>query len=382
MIRLESAHIEEMRGIRKLNLDFRRQTFVISGPNGSGKSGVIDAIEFGLTGAIGRLTGSGTKGISVSEHGPHVDKTRFPDAAFVKLKVFLPELGKSATITRKVNSPRNPIVEPPDVDIQAALGQIADHPEVTLSRRDIIRFILVEPTKRSDEIQSLLKLTRLGQIRSALNTAQNKLQGAARAASAQASSSRETLRLHLQTPAISPESLLAAVNKQRNVLTLLPIEELTADTALDSGLSDTATRPAFFNKESAFRDLRALTQATEVLSEFAAAEVAAVVADLTKLEADPALLAALQRRSFIEKGLVLVDGPACPLCDTSWENEQHLREHLRAKLAKSVEAQELQDSLLRTGMAIAERVIRLGDTVTPVHRSLPKRRGRTPFPKR
>ncbi len=64
MIKLETAHIEEVRGIRKLDIDFRKETFAISGPNGSGKSGVIDAIEFGLTGQIGRLTGRGTKGLS------------------------------------------------------------------------------------------------------------------------------------------------------------------------------------------------------------------------------------------------------------------------------------------------------------------------------
>ena len=95
MIKLAKAHIEEMRGIRKLDIDFGKKTFAISGPNGSGKSGVIDAIEFGLTGQIGRLTGRGTGGLSVSEHGPHVDKTKFPDAAFVELHVFLTDLGKS-----------------------------------------------------------------------------------------------------------------------------------------------------------------------------------------------------------------------------------------------------------------------------------------------
>src|SRR5512145_1755974 len=105
MIKLESAHIEEVRGIRNLDIDFRCKTFSISGPNGSGKSGVIDAIEFGLTGQIGRLTGRGTQGLTVSEHGPHVDKTKFPDAAFVTLKVHLPTIGKTATVTRKVASP-------------------------------------------------------------------------------------------------------------------------------------------------------------------------------------------------------------------------------------------------------------------------------------
>ena len=210
MIKLESAHIEEVRGIRKLDLDFRREKFAISGPNGSGKSGVIDAIEFGLTGHIGRLTGSGTKGLSVAEHGPHVDKTKFPDAAFVELRVFLTGIGKSATITRKVTSPKKPKIEPADDDVKAALAEIADHPEITLSRRDILRFILVEPTKRSEEIQTILKLDEIGQTRSALNTAQNKLQTVHKTATAQVQSARTTLQLHLQIPTPRAEDLLGS----------------------------------------------------------------------------------------------------------------------------------------------------------------------------
>src|SRR5262249_13607162 len=176
MIKLETAHIEEVRGIRKLDIDFRKGTFAVSGPNGSGKSGVIDAIEFGLTGQISRLTGRGTKGLSVSEHGPHVDKTKFPDAAFVELRIFLPALNKSATITRKVPAPKKPKFA--DDDVKAIRAEVADHPEITLSRREILRFILVEPTKRSEEIQTLLKLDEIGHTRATLNTAQNKLQAA------------------------------------------------------------------------------------------------------------------------------------------------------------------------------------------------------------
>jgi DNA repair exonuclease SbcCD ATPase subunit len=171
VIKLESIHIEEIRGIRKLDLKLQKGTFAISGPNGSGKSGVIDAIEFGLTGQIGRLTGRGTGGLSVSEHGPHVDKARFPEAAFVELKVFLPTIGKSVTIHRKVSSPKKPKIIPDDADVKAVLEEIAQHPEVTLSRREILRFILVEPAKRSEEIQTILKLDEIGQTRSALSTA-------------------------------------------------------------------------------------------------------------------------------------------------------------------------------------------------------------------
>jgi recombinational DNA repair ATPase RecF len=367
VIKLEFAHIEEVRGIRKLDIDFQRETFAISGPNGSGKSGVIDAIEFGLTGQIGRLTGRGTKGLSVAEHGPHVDKTKFPDAAFVELQVFLPALGKSATITRKVSAPTKAKIVPADDDVKAALAEIADHPEITLSRREILRFILVEPAKRSEEIQTILKLEEIGQTRAALNTAQTRLQSQQRTAAAQVDSSRNALLLHLQIAALRSEDLLAAVNQRRKLLGLPEIAELTADTKLDAGLSAAASRPDF-NKQSALRDLNAFVEAAKGFPDLAKAEVDIILADLARLETDPALLAALQRRAFIEKGLELVDGPTCPLCDTPWEDEQHLREHLKAKLVKSTEAQEVQERLLQKGTAVAAAAIRVAGLLGPTVR--------------
>ncbi len=258
MIKIESVHIEEVRGIRKLDIDFGREKFAISGPNGSGKSGVIDAIEFGLTGQMGRLTGRGTKGLSVSEHGPHVDRVKFPDAAFVELRIFLTDLNKSVKITRMISAPKKPKIEPGDPDVEAALAEIAEHPEITLSRREVLRFILVEPTKRSEEIQSLLKLDEIGRMRSGLNTAQNKLNNAHSTAVAQLQSRRNALTLHLQIATPNSENLLEAVNKRRKILDLPAINELTADTKLDAGLTASASS---FNKESALRDVKALTDA-------------------------------------------------------------------------------------------------------------------------
>ena len=365
MIKLETAHIEQMRGIRTLDIDFRKCTFAISGPNGSGKSGVIDAIEFGLTGQIGRLTGRGTKGLSVAEHGPHVDKSKVPDEAFVELQVFFPTLGKSVTITRKVSSPKRPKIVPADADVKAALAEVTDHPEITLSRREILRFILVEPTKRSEEIQALLKLDEIGQTRAALNTAQNRLQTAQATAAAQVKSRRDALLLHLQISTLLTADLLEAVNKRRKVLGLPKFAELTRDSKLDAGLAAVG-KTSEFNKKSALSDLRALCDAAKGFLDLAREEAAAILAHLTRLENDPALLAALQRRSFVEKGLDLIDGRECPLCDSPWEDEQHLRGHLQAKLAKSEEARALQQSLLDSGAAIAKEVVRIRALLLPV----------------
>ncbi len=74
MIQIESVRIKEFRGIRDLTLTMGRESFVVYGPNGSGKSGVVDAIQFALTGEIGRLKGTGTADLSLTEHGPHVEK--------------------------------------------------------------------------------------------------------------------------------------------------------------------------------------------------------------------------------------------------------------------------------------------------------------------
>lgn len=348
MIKIESLHIEEVRGIRKLDIDFHKETFAISGPNGSGKSGVIDAIEFALTGQMSRLTGRGTKGLSLPEHGPHVDKVRFPDAAFVEIKVYLPALRKSATITRTISAPRKPRIVPADDDVKAALDEVASHPEVTLSRREILRFILVEPTKRSEEIQALLKLEEIGQLRSALNTAQNKLGTAHRAAMTQVQSSRDALQRHLQIATFQAADVLGATNKRREALGLAKIERLTADTSLDAGLAETG-KPSDFNKQSALRDIAALTDAVVTVAGQAARSVDSILVEISALESDRELLNALQERSFIEKGLELVDGIDCPLCGLPWDNEQHLRDHLRAKLAKSEEAGRAQQSMLTAG---------------------------------
>lgn len=68
MIQLHKLRIEEFRGIRKLELKLDGKSLVVAGPNGSGKSGVVDAIDFVLTGNVARLSGAGTGGISVTKH--------------------------------------------------------------------------------------------------------------------------------------------------------------------------------------------------------------------------------------------------------------------------------------------------------------------------
>src|SRR4051794_4051106 len=119
MIQIDSVTIKELRGIRDLTLTMNRTPFVISGPNGSGKSGVVDAIQFALTGDIGRLKGIGTGDLTLADHGPHVDKRSDPESASVTLNVFIPHLKKTASITRTIKKSKAPQITPGDQAVKA-----------------------------------------------------------------------------------------------------------------------------------------------------------------------------------------------------------------------------------------------------------------------
>lgn len=164
---------------------------------------------------------------------------------------------------------------------------------------------------------------------------------------------------------MSKADILAAVNPQRNVLGLSEINEFTADTSLNVGVLGGGAQQAF-NKQSALRDLAALNAAEGGFNSLGEREAVALLTDIAALESDPALLQAVTRRAFIERGLLLVEGAQCPLCDTEWDDEQHLRDHLQAKLAKSKEAEALQQRLQINAAEIANHARKLVALISPV----------------
>ena len=371
MIQIESVTIRELRGIRELQIEPHRKNFVISGPNGSGKSGVVDAVQFALTGEISRLTGKGTGGLSVSRHGPHVDRRDDPAAAEVSLQFYVPDLNKSAVLTRKVKNARIFNLEPDELKIRAIIEEVAGHPELTLTRREIIKYIIVEAGQRSKEIQALLKLEAVGQTRGVLKTASNKLSIVARQVQRTADTAADALRRHLDLARLGREDILAAVNPHRRTLGLSEISDLGADVDLSSGILERVREPSF-DKGVALRDVEALKRAERSLSTLSQGEVDSIVRDLTTLDRDPALLEAITRRSFVERGLGLVDGAQCPLCDTDWEDTEALKAHLRTKLTKADEADALQERILDNGAEVAiqsRRIAGLVGAVQPLGRS-------------
>jgi hypothetical protein len=170
---------------------------------------------------------------------------------------------------------------------------------------------------------------------------------------------------HLQIDDFNAAELLAAVNQRRKVLGLAQILKLLSDTMLDAGVSAAAKAPEF-NKQSALRDANALIEASKALPGLGKEQAGIVLAGIARLESDHFLLNSLQRRSLIEKGMALLDGRECPLCGHPWDDEQHLREHLKTNLMKSEEAARIQEEMLRAGAELGRYDLRLRSLLEPV----------------
>ena len=333
MILVDSITIKEFRGIRDLTLNFKGKNFAVCGPNGTGKSGVVDALEFALTGNVSRLSGEGKGEVSLKQHGPHVDFRNNPDKARVTVTLTIPSLAKTVMVERSAKTPAHAYVTPNDADVLALLNKVAAHPEIVLSRRELIRFVLATPGDRAREVQTLLHLDRVEDVRVGLQKIANSAERQLPSLVTAVKLASENLLRALAITELTGEKLLAAANVQRAILGLPAITELTATTSLKDGLdAQTTAKPQPIPKSQAQADIKA---AREALDELAAPvftmRVNELTIDINSLAANAIGATGISVENFYTTGLSLIDAEACPLCETTWDVSA-LRAKIQTKL--------------------------------------------------
>lgn len=363
MIQLEAIRVFEFRGIRDLELEIGSSSYVIWGPNGSGKSGIVDAIDFALTGNIARLKGSGSGGLTVLKHGPHVHKRDDPAASRVELTLRDTASGKTAVLSRSVKNPKQFSIVPDSPEVRSAVERTQQHPELTLSRREVIKYIVCEPESREKEVQALLRLDRLGEQRALLLSARSKIVAAEKADQKFHDDADEAFLRHLDTSTMLTTEVLLKVNQRRVQLGLAPLAELSLESQLTVGMDVVRSTEPTFNKLTAAKDVGVLTDSLEVQSPDLTQATSRYREALNQLEADPSILASVALHAFVESGLTLVAGDECPLCDLGWPTELELRTHLLEKLERSSSALALRGQLLGSAQALGLELRRIGQMV-------------------
>lgn len=335
MIKVETIEIEQFRGIINLVLDFKKENFAICGPNGTGKSGVVDALEFVITGSVSRLTGRSRGELSVEEHAPHVDKRSNPALAKVKVKIFIPILNKSVTIERNVKNFKNPTIVPREPDVLRVLRTISEHPEFVLSRREIIKYVLATPGDRAEEVQSLLQLDNVEKVRKNLQTIYNACEREFKSIEIQARGARDNLMRAMGLTLLNKDQMLSRANEHRLVLGLPALEDISKTGSLKDGMeTPSPTQPQIIPKAQAFSDLQATRAAVAaILSTDTTAKIEEGKALLEGLIQDSALVSGFQLETFYSSGLKLLLDGECPFCNKPWDLDT-LKAHVGGKLAK------------------------------------------------
>lgn len=330
MAKIKTLIIEKFRGIKDLKVEFNNSSWVIHGRNGSGKSGVIDAIEFGLSGVIGRLTGEGRGDVSVKDHGPHVDSKTSPKDSIVTLVVKFPN-DEELTIIRNCSNPTKPKLLPTGEKGKELYNKLYFGKEVVLSRRDILKFVLTEPGKRSKEVQSLLKIEKLEEIRSALQTLNNKVTRKSSTAQSNLVQNRTKLLTWLKIPELSKEEFLKTVNESRQKLGLALLSDLTSQTSVNEGVSIASSKITFYSKKDLLEyisdiskkiqdDDSSFTNAYKNYSNY-----------LDELEKKENIEKEIGRLALLEKGLPNIVDDKCPLCETKWQKDE-LKKQIEDKI--------------------------------------------------
>lgn len=369
MIRAKTLRIREFRGIRDLTLDLGGKNFAICGPNGTGKSGIVDALEFVLTGNISRLSGAGTGGLSVKEHGPHVDSRNRPDQATVTLTAHVPSLKRDVSITRSVRDAKKPRIVPDDASTRAVLDRVATHPEFTLSRRELIKYVLAEPGKRAKEVQEILRLDEVESVRTLLQRIANACDRDVTVLRTAREDGGAALRKALAIAKLSSDEILVAANEKRALLALPALPALDANTSIKDGtVSAGVSTQARVSKAQAKSEIEQLRGRIRTLgsAEFASMCVSAgsAAAGLTQ---DEQFLRSTSREAFLRSALAAFDERACPVCDTPWDAAA-FRQHLQKKLERFAGVTKQREALEKQLVPIASALESVRDGLASVAR--------------
>ena len=354
-LKLLELKIRNVRGLPDLDLKLNGKSVVIWGPNGAGKSCLVDAIEFLFTGRISRLTGEGTQGITLTRHGPHIDHE--PKSASVSAILQLDGCPGPVELSRRMDQPDTLICPDEAREALARIGDLMERGGVVLTRRDILRFVAAEAGKRADEIESLLNLKDVDDIRKGLVSARTVLQNKEKASIDAIGTAKSDVNVTLGLQQYSDEGLVERVNAARQELGGDQLDQV-----LSSSLKHGIAPPSNATGGQSSANPKLIQQAVQNLrnryllcnKSDLAREDESLRKNLDELAMKPELLDELERLELNERAASFVDDSTlnCPVCGASW-SEGQLKGHLDEKIAAAHLAKALRQQIQKSTEALA-----------------------------
>jgi len=364
-MKLVEMEVENVRGIRHLSLKPDGKNVVVWGPNGSGKSAVVDAIDFLLTGRISRLAGEGTGSVTFSQYGHHIDAQA--KEAVVRCVLQLRGQSDPVTISRCMAKPGILTCDQSTEALLEPITALARRGQHVLTRREILKYVTARPGERAQQIQELLDISEIEDIRKSLVKARNSLNKETQAANRYLKSAEGAVNATLGLDAFDQDSVLRGINENRNLLGGEPLLEVSVG-KLKSDLTVqwVVHEEEPINVTMLERDIKNLEEvASEENQQRLAATEKRLRDLLTEVRARPDYRRAVDFAQLIELGLQLLDeSDNCPLCDTAWPPGE-LREYLEQRAAANAEVNKYIEQIRQLSSSV---ITSLAATISSVEK--------------
>ncbi|MBI4744096.1 MAG: AAA family ATPase [Actinobacteria bacterium] len=343
--------IKNIRGIKSIKLSLDGKNAVVFGPNGTGKSAIVDAIDFLLSQKICRLTGKGTRSLSLKEHGCHVDSKGNLKDTVVKAGIEID--GKKVTIQRSINKPSELKVEPKEhaalVESYLDIASLGQH---ILSRREILKYITAEESERAKEIQLLLDLSEIENLRAMLVKVGNEAEIDFKGKEASLKVAESEIVNLLTMPAFSEQTCLEKVNDLREQLAGKIIAEMHEE-KIKEGLMPhlSEARKEMLTKEQIENYINETERILKKKDEIAA-KTGQLVLLMEEIKNEAKLKQFSVYKRLFETGIILVNQEnICPLCGRKW-TDGDFKLHLEERKKKIEIGKEKQDKIDTLSSAI------------------------------
>lgn len=359
-MRLLRLEITNVRGIRHLVLNPQGDNELIYGPNGVGKSSVVDAIDFLLTGNIARLSGVGTKGVTLASAGPTFGCDAGAANVYGEFVTGMPEV--RVAFRRCLATPHEIVCEDSDRSLVNGLLSIAQKGQTILTRRNILEYIAEEPKTRAVQIQSLLNLQDVERLRTVVVEVTNRYDKELERSKAVELSNKNNLLSVIDARECTPEAVRDYVNVQRKLLGGPPLT-LANSSNIKEGISPPSEpQPTNVVDVTALRSGAA--QFTDSLADQPDLLLTSIVELNTCIQELTETLPGLPDARTIQLArlglVVLGDGTDCPLCETPWPPGT-LQKKLESRIGQGEAYQKTNDRLEKALAHCREKIDELSE---------------------
>jgi len=338
-MKILKLEIKNIRGIPDFTIEPNGKSFVIYGPNGSGKSAVIDALDFLLTGKIARLIGEGTENVSLKEYGPHIDKTSDLSNVEVKAEIQLPGVTESISIKRNMQNPDDLIYDSRYEKQLSEILELLNRGQYVFTRREVLKLITSKSSTRAQEIQKVLKLVELEDIRKNLVKVYNECKKEKKYAKENLDKAKQSvLTITGKTKYVISE-VLSFVNEQRIKLGGHKIDSLSSQ-EIQSGIHGVKINPSSVSHKLLSERINNVnSSAIENISKSIEDADSNLRSIITNIKEDELASWNAKRYKFTQEGINLIRNTGeCPLCDKDWPQGE-LKKYLQARIDAESERQ-------------------------------------------